>query len=217
MSRKIPNTASVAEAVDGSKLFAPSAARNAGPMADFIAQHVPGKGNALEIASGTGQHVTAFATQMPGIHWQPSDIDAERLRSIDAYAAERGLGNVAAAVILNATQPGWAARYAGKDLIVLINLLHLISETEARTLIHEAAMALAPGGAFVFYGPFRRDGALTSEGDQTFDAQLRDADPAIGYKDTREIAEWLSDAGLKAEAFEMPANNLAYVTRKLNT
>ena len=62
--------------------------------------------------------------------------------------------------------------HSGQDLIVLVNLLHLISEGEARTLIREAATALAPGGRFLVYGPFMRAGELISEGDRAFHASL---------------------------------------------
>ena len=101
-------------------------------------------------------------------------------------------------------------------MIVLLNLLHLISEAEVRTVITEAAQALRPQGVLVLYGPFKREGRLTSEGDVRFHDQLRTADPAIGYKDTLDMRRWLGDAGLRAvQTIEMPANNLACVSRKI--
>ncbi len=109
-----------------------------------------------------------FAKAMPGLVWQPTDVDAARRSSVDAHAAVAGLDNLRPAIALDATAPGWGAAHAGQDLIVLVNLLHLISEAEARTLIAEVAQALAPGGIFVLYGPFLRDGETTSEGDSDF-------------------------------------------------
>ena len=98
---------------------------------------------------------------------------------------------------------------------MLSNLLHLISDTEALTLIEEAARALAPGGTFVVYGPFKRDGELTSEGDARFDAQLREADPEIGYKDDVAIRAAMTRAGLTVtRTAKMPANNLALVATR---
>ena len=215
MTRSIPKNASVAHAGEGAKLHAPSAARNAEAIAAFLAEHAPTSGSALELASGTGQHVTRFATTLPELHWHPTEIDPSRMRSIDAHVTEAGLTNVAPAQPLNATQAGWGVAQHPQDLIVLINLLHLINMPETLTLLSEVGKALAPGGTFILYGPFSRNGYMTSEGDQRFDAQLRTADPMIGYKDTVDIPRWLTAAGLTAEdPYEMPANNLAFVARK---
>ena len=215
MSHRLPPTASVAEDAGGGRLFAASSARNVGPIADLLAEVAPPAGRALEIASGTGQHVVVLAGRLPGLDWQPTEPDAERRASIDAHAGDSGLGNIRPAQPLDACAPGWSADWAGRDLIVLSNLLHLISDTEALTLIEEAARALAPGGTFVVYGPFKRDGELTSEGDARFDAQLREADPEIGYKDDVAIRAAMTRAGLTVtRTAEMPANNLALVATR---
>jgi len=116
---------------------------------------------------------------------------------------------------LDATAPGWGAQVAGQDLVVLVNLLHLVSTPEAQVLISETASALAPGGRFVLYGPFLRDGETTSDGDATFHASLQAQDPEIGYKDNWDVIDWLHGAWLElVEVIEMPANNLAFVARK---
>lgn len=218
MRRALPPSASVAQALEGEKLFAPSSVRNVGALCEMLLQHAPEAGHALEIASGTGQHVSAFAAAVPRLHWQPTEIDATRRASINAYVAEAGLRNVAPAAELNATQPGWGAVMPPKDLILLANLLHLITLAEAQVIVREAADALAFKGTLILYGPFKREGQLTSAGDATFDAELRAADPAIGYKDTLDIAAWLGDAGLTQITQQtMPANNIAFVARKPET
>ncbi|MAC79903.1 MAG: methyltransferase [Rhodobacteraceae bacterium] len=215
MSRPLPPTASVAEPAGGARLYAPSADRNVGPIADLLAQVAPATGRALEIASGTGQHVIVFADRLPGLHWQPTDPQADRRASIDAYAADAGLPNIRPAQPLDACAPGWADTLGHNDLIVLCNLLHLISWPEVQALLAEAAKALAPGGTFVIYGPFKRGGELTSEGDRTFDAQLRASDPAIGYKDDFDTLDLLVSHGLDvAQVVEMPANNLALIATR---
>lgn len=215
MSQRLPPSASVAEPAGGDRLFAPAAARNLEPLCDLLTAHAPPTGRALEIASGTGQHVVAFAQRLPGILWQPSDIDTTRRASINAHAEEAGLPNIAPALALDATQPGWAAEHGPFDLIMLANLLHLIPTDATRCLISEAAEALAPNGTLILYGPFKRAGELTSPGDARFDAELRAADPAIGYKDDLDMARWLSDAGLSPiDQSEMPANNLAFIAGK---
>ncbi len=214
MTRPLPPSASVAHPLEGGKLHAPAAARNAQTIGSFLTRHAPATGDALEIASGTGQHVVHFAPLLPGLQWQPTDIDPPRLRSIDAHVSQAGLSNVAPALHLDATQDGWARHHGPYDLILLANLLHLVSAPQVVTLITEAAKALKPGGVLMLYGPYARDGQLTSPGDQRFDAQLRAADPAIGYKDTAEMARWLHAAGLEADSpYQMPANNLIILAR----
>ncbi len=211
----LPEMASIAEPVDQRRLSAPSAERNAAPIAEVLGRFAPKSGHALELASGTGQHVLTFARTFPDIIWQPTDIDPMRRTSIDAWKATDNLPNLRPAIALDATAQGWGDDHANQDVIVLVNLLHLISDTEARCLITEAARALAPAGRFFLYGPFLRDGEATSEADAQFHASLRRTDPEIGYKDAGVVLEWLNSAGLSlVELAEMPANNLTFVTEQ---
>ncbi len=211
MSKRIPPpNASVASPAENGKLVAPAATRNAGVLSDLMEAWAPSDGTALEIASGTGQHVCAFAERLPNLFWQPTEIDPERRASIDAYAAN--YPNIAPALELNATQAGWSKKFAPKDLIVLINLLHLISWEEAETLVSETANTLSPGGRFILYGPFKRDGLLTSDGDKRFHEALVLQDPEIGYKNDSDIRSMLFAKGMqRVETVEMPANNLAFI------
>ncbi|TNJ47816.1 DUF938 domain-containing protein [Phaeobacter sp. B1627] len=210
--RSVPGQASVAKDTAGGKLFAPSAARNLSALLEVVTAHAPARGRALEIASGTGQHVVGLARALPQIDWQPSDVDPTRRASIDAHATEAALANVAQAAAIDATSVGWGAVLGPFDLIVLSNLLHLISAAEADTLLSESAQALTPGRPMVIYGPFRRDGRLTSAGDAQFDAALRAHDPEIGYKDVAEIASRAAACRLELTAqIDMPANNLCLI------
>lgn len=213
--RRTPSSASIAEPGQGALLYAPSASRNVGPLCDLLKDIAPRQGQALELASGTGQHVVAFARALPFLHWQPSDIAADRRASIDAHAEQAALTNIAPALDLDATTQGWSARYPDQSLIVVINLLHLISAQEAAMLISESARALAPGGRMVIYGPFMRAGELTSQGDRDFHAALTAQDPEIGYKNDLDTLDVVRATGLEvADAIEMPANNLALAFQK---
>ena len=212
---KPPQNVSTAHPGTGARLLAPAAARNMDAICDLLQELAPASGNALELASGTGEHIARFATLMPGLHWQPSDVDATRRASIDAHGIDTGQSNLAPAIDLNATEPGWGARHNGQSLIFLSNLLHLISDKAARTLIHEAAIALAQGGRLVIYGPFMRGGDLTSDGDIRFHESLAAQDPQIGYKDDFDVMDMAQDSGLDMlEIIEMPANNLALAAQK---
>lgn len=210
-----PVSHSIAHKGEGDRLFAPSAARNLGVLCDLLEEVAPKTGTALELASGTGQHVVGYGTRLPGLMWQPSELDAQRRASIDAHVADAELSNIAPAIEVNATVAGWGARHAGQALIVLSNLLHLISLEEVKVLIREAAIALKPGGRLVIYGPFMRAGELTSDGDVSFHAGLIAKDPMIGYKDDFDMMDLMQGAGLEmVDVIEMPANNLALVAEK---
>lgn len=207
--------ASIAHPREGDRLFAPSAARNADAITTLLTTLAPPTGIALEIASGTGQHIVQFAKQMPNITWYPTEVGQSRLASIASYQTEANLPNIAAPQLLDATTPGWSEKHAPKDLIFLANLLHLISTPSAKTLIAEAAKTLAPNGQFVIYGPFMRNGQLTSPGDAQFHKSLTDQDPDIGYKDTADIIATAQTVGLAhVQTNDLPANNLALRFRK---
>ena len=211
---KLPANANTAHAADGAKLCAPSALRNMDAITEMVASVAPETGRALEIASGTGQHITAFARAVPQLVWHPTEIAPERIASINAYAAEAALPNLRPAQMLDATADGWASSHAHFDLIYLGNLLHLIPAPAAHTLLGQAARALAPRGVLILYGPFMRSGVLTSDGDRQFDADLRRADPAIGYKDDVWVNEVLTARGLRIKVDQMPANNLCIIARQ---
>ncbi|WP_409373587.1 DUF938 domain-containing protein [Sulfitobacter guttiformis] len=195
-------------------MHAPSAERNMGVIVELLRVHAPPHGRALELASGTGQHVMALASALPQIDWHPSEVAADRMASIDAYAATAQLPNLHPARHLDATRRGWSQCLQPFDLIHLGNLLHLIPQAGAYTLLTEASVALAPAGTLTLYGPFMREGRLTSEGDAKFNAELQAANPAIGYKDDRWINEVLTSTGLVVSVHDMPSNNLAFIARR---
>ncbi|GGE40105.1 methyltransferase [Primorskyibacter flagellatus] len=217
MSPRLPPSASVAHDTGDGRLHAPSAARNAGVIADLLEHAMKGRpaSGALEIASGTGQHVVTNAARLPHLTWQPTELDPDRIASIDAHVRLAGLANVRPARMLDATRPGWSADVTPQDLILLANLLHLIPMAAVTTLIEEAGHALAHGGTLILYGPFMRSGTLTSDGDRRFHAELTGADPTIGYKSDTDIARLIAESGMIVEErVEMPANNLAFLARR---
>lgn len=208
MSLKLPDTG--AEVTPDGRRHAPSAARNAGAILAVLRRELPATGRLLEIASGTGLHAAEFAAALPGIDWQPTDVDAGNLASIRAWAGP----DQRPPVVLDAAVPGWAAAWRPVDAVLVVNLLHLIPMAAVQTVLAEGCAALGPGGSFLIYGPFLRDGQATSEGDAAFDASLRAQDPAIGYKDVADISDALRGHGLRVHRHDMPANNLMLVARK---
>ena len=212
---KLPDTASVAVSQGDGRLFAPSAERNSAPIVNLIKRIAPEPGNALEIASGTGQHIVQLALSLPNIIWSPSDVEGERLKSISAWVESENLLNIKPPIYLDATETGWAKSLPKYNFILLVNLLHLISWDETETLISELSIALKTKGIALVYGPFMRNGQLISEGDKNFHTSLIQTDPDIGYKNDLEMLTLFSNSGLvHLETVEMPANNAAFVLQK---
>jgi hypothetical protein len=212
---KLPDTASVAVSQGDGRLFAPSAERNSAPIVNLIKRIAPEPGNALEIASGTGQHIVQLALSLPNIIWSPSDVEGERLKSISAWVESENLLNIKPPIYLDATETGWAKSLPKSNFILLVNLLHLISWDETETLISELSIALKTKGIALVYGPFMRNGQLISEGDKNFHTSLIQTDPDIGYKNDLEMLTLFSNSGLvHLETVEMPSNNAAFVLQK---
>ena len=211
----LPDTASVVNFQGNGRLFAPSADRNSGPIINLVKRIAPKSGKALEIASGTGQHIVKLALSLPNLSWSPSEVERERLKSISAWTEGENLLNIQAPLYLDATETGWADSLPQFDFILLVNLLHLISWNETETLISELSKALKTNGIALVYGPFMHNGQLTSEGDKNFHNSLIQTDPDIGYKNNLDMLTLFSFSGLlHIETIDMPANNLAFVLQK---
>ena len=194
-------------------LHSPAAERNRQPILEVLRTLLPATGRALEVASGTGQHVAWFAAALPGWTWQPSDAQAETLDSITAWCAQAGVHNVRPPVLLDVLAPQWpgngAAFATPLDLIYCANMLHIAPWACCTGLMQGAARHLAPGGHLVTYGPYLEDGVPTAPGNQAFDASLRERNPAWGIRRLEDVAQVAAAAGLHLVArHALPANNL---------
>lgn len=208
MTLKLPDSG--AETLPDGRRVPPSATRNAEPILKVL-QTLGLQGRLLEIASGSGLHAAVMAETL-GVVWQPTDVDPQNFASIRAWSATTK-AKILPPILLDATEAGWAAQIGRWDAILLVNLLHLIPDAAADTLLANIASALAPNGTACLYGPFLRDGVATSAGDAAFDASLRAQNPLIGYKDLAWVIGRLSVAGLSVTVLDMPSNNLMLVAR----
>ena len=213
--KNLPATACVTNMEADGRLSAPSALRNAEPIVELVREIAIKPGNALEIASGSGQHVVKLAAALPLLNWQPSDVDETRIKSIRCWSNDHHLTNLNPPCLLDATKEGWAAEHHDQDLILLVNLLHLISIEETKILVKEVSKALAPKGVSIIYGPFMRSGELISKSDMEFHHSLINTDPDLGYKNDLDMLNLFGEAGLvHLSTNKMPANNLAFITQK---
>lgn len=201
------------EALTDHRRSAPHVARNAGPIAEVLADILPTRGLVLEVASGTGEHVLHFARAFPKLLWQPSDPEPAALRSIEAWRAEAGLFNLLPAVSLDARAADWPVDRA--DAVLAINMVHISPWSATAGLMRGAARLLAPGAPLYLYGAYRRAGVETAASNEAFDESLKARDPEWGLRDLEEVAAEAGRHGLDLErVVEMPANNVSVVFRK---
>ncbi|WP_048441869.1 DUF938 domain-containing protein [Caenimonas sp. SL110] len=197
-------------------LHSPAADRNKQPIADSLVALLPASGNALEIASGTGQHAAWFASRLPGWVWQPSDMDSSGFDSITADAREANVTNVRAPVLLDVTAPAWPSQgqefNSTFDAIFCANMLHISPWMTCAGLMQGAARYLAPGGVLITYGPYIEDEVVTSPGNIAFDQSLRERNPAWGIRHIQNVKSEAERVGLMLRSRQaMPANNLLLV------
>ena len=213
--QNLPETASLANYESDGRLNAPSAVRNAKHIIELVKKTARKSGNALEIASGTGQHIVKLASALPLLDWQPSDVDEARIRSINCWSDDQHLTNLKPPCLLDATSKGWSAEHHSQDLILVVNLLHLISTKETKILVKEMSKAMASKGFSIIYGPFMRNGKLVSKSDIEFHHSLINTNPDLGYKNDVDMLNLFGNAGLIHLSTEkMPANNLAFILQK---
>jgi SAM-dependent methyltransferase len=194
------------------KRFAPATERNRGPIRDVLARVLPATGTVLEIASGSGEHVVAFAQAFPALTWQPSDPDPAALASIAAWRAEAGVPNLAAPIELDVMKP-WPE--LAPAAIVCINMVHISPWEATLALFANAGRMLAPGALLFLYGPYRFSGAFTAESNAEFDRSLRGRDVRWGVRDVDDLVAVAREAELAlVETVAMPANNHSLIFRR---
>jgi SAM-dependent methyltransferase len=193
--------------------FSPSAARNSGPIREVLERVLPRGGTALEIGSGTGEHVVCFAKALPGLLWQPSDPDPASRASIEAWIAAEGLANVRSPVAIDTRQAIWGVEDdAPFAAMISLNMIHIAPWESALGLLAGAGRLLRPDGILYLYGPFMRSGAHTAPSNAAFDADLKRRDPRWGVRDIDDLVREAANHGLRLrEVIEMPANNLSLV------
>lgn len=192
---------------------APHVARNAGPIAEVLAEILPAHGLVLELASGTGEHVLHFAQEFPRLLWQPSDPEPASLRSIEAWRGDSGLFNLLPAISLDARAAEWPVPEA--DAILCINMIHISPWSATVGLMRGAGRLLGEGAPLYLYGPYRQDGVETAPSNEAFDESLRERDPEWGLRELEAVEEEAGKQGLRLDrVVEMPANNLSVIFRK---
>jgi uncharacterized protein DUF938 len=191
---------------------APAALRNREPIAEVLRSWLPDSGLVLELASGTGEHAVYFAERFPSLDWQPSDIHADALGSIDAWREAVALANLRPPIALDASAADWPIARA--DAVLSINMVHISPWTAALGLLAGSARILPSGRPLVLYGPWIRDGTATEASNLDFDSDLKRRNPEWGLRKVEDFAAAGQRDFELVETRPMPANNLMLLLRR---
>jgi cyclopropane fatty-acyl-phospholipid synthase-like methyltransferase len=188
---------------------APAAERNKNPILEVIRDEFQDCKSILEIGSGTGQHAVFFASQMPWLSWQTSDL-SENHDGINARLKDANLDNVIVPLALDVKEP--LPTNEKFDAVYSANTAHIMGIAEVECMFGIVGQCLVDGGKFCLYGPFNQNGNFTSDSNQAFDANLKLQNPAMGIRDL-EVLDGFADAnGLhRTNLYAMPANNMIAV------
>jgi cyclopropane fatty-acyl-phospholipid synthase-like methyltransferase len=186
--------------------------RNKGPILEVLRREFAGPRVVLEVGSGTGQHAVHFATHLPTLSWQPSEV-AALLPSLAARVRLEGPGNLRAPIVLDARDARWPQ--VGADAIFSANTLHIMGAEAVEHFFRGAGAVLPEHGVLCVYGPFNYQGRYTSDSNAQFDAWLKTRDPGSAIRDFERVDALARAQGLTLAAdHPMPANNRTLVWRR---
>ncbi|GAC1453530.1 MAG: DUF938 domain-containing protein [Steroidobacteraceae bacterium] len=187
--------------------------RNKGPILGVLARELAARRAVLEIASGTGQHAVHFATHLPHLAWQPSELPAQLPQLLERLAREAP-PNVRAPVVLDVRDDPWPV--ADCDAVFSANSLHIMDLRAVREFFRGVGQLLPAGGVLCVYGPVRYRGEYTSASNAQFDAWLHERDPLSGIRDFEALDALAGEHGFTLHAdHAMPANNQTLVWRRV--
>lgn len=187
--------------------------RNKGPILDVLRRVLPERGTVLEIASATGQHIAHFASELPNLTWQPSDLTDEHLRNLVARREHAGLSNLLAPIRLDVTEQPWPL--GSVAAIYNANMIHISPWSATLGLFQGAAAILSDGAPLITYGPYAFGGKHVSDSNIAFNESLRSRNPEWGVRDLTELESVAREHGFSLEErVQMPANNFTLIWRK---
>ena len=205
------------------RLDAPAFHRNHQAISGVLQRYLTDKsGDAVEVGSGTGQHVVEFARQFPDVTWWPSDLNDNHLTSIEAWRLHSNFPNIRPPRRIDVSDGAWcdAMRNDGgpAELLAVFcaNVIHIAPWRVAEGLVAGAGRYLKKGGLLLLYGPFSRGGRHTAPSNAAFDQSLRERDAEWGVRDVEAVKGLADRAGLsQIEIADMPANNLTLVFERI--
>ncbi len=195
--------------------FSEACERNKGPILGVLAGALAASRTVLEIGSGTGQHAVHFATHLPHLVWQPTEV-AAALAPLAARIRLEGPPNLKPPLELDVLNPPWPS--SPVDAVFSANTLHIMAWQAVEEFFRGVGAVLQSPGVLCVYGPFRYRGRYTSDSNAQFDRYLQGRDPHSAIRDREALERLAHSQGLQLVAdHPMPANNQTLVWRRTVT
>jgi len=198
--------------MDKDKPYSQACENNKAPILAVIRKAFSQPITVWEIGSGTGQHACYFASELPHLVWQATDVP-DNLPGINAWLNEVQLPNLNQPLVLDVTKPIWPCD--GMDAVFTANTLHIMSWQQVEILFERFQTYLNPFAKVCIYGPFNYNGNYTSDSNANFDQWLKSRDPLSGIRDFEAVITLAESAGLRLlKDNPMPANNRLLVLQR---
>lgn len=197
--------------------FSQSCENNKEPILAVLQKHLVARERnqplrVLEVAGGTGQHAVHFATHMPWLYWQSSDVP-ELVDTLNLRLRAAAQPNLPLALPLDVTQEDWGV--GSFDAVFTANSLHIIPASAVVEFFRHLNSVIEDGGLLCIYGPFKYGGDFTTPSNAQFDLWLKSRNPLSGVRDFEWVNQLASEAGLTLlEDNPMPANNQLLVWKR---
>lgn len=193
----------------------PACDNNQGPILAVLQALFADRTHVLEVGSGTGQHSAYFAPFLHHLTWQTSELP-ERHDGIAAWHTAHPSANLRPPLEFDLSHSSWPEFDPPFDAVFSANTAHIVSWPLVERLFALAGVHLPEGGLLALYGPFNVNGQFTSEGNRSFDAMLRQRDPASGIRDVSDLQLTAHIYGMQFTAQHLlPANNRILVFRRI--
>jgi hypothetical protein len=197
------------------RLDYPATSRNKDAIKEVLTKYLPHKGRVLEIASGSGQHISFFAQEFSDLEWIPTDIDPAGRASVDAWIAHEKLLNVQPCLDLDVTKPSWPVEKL--QFLYCANMIHIAPWEACLGLFSGAAQSLEDNAHLFLYGPFIIEDIPTALSNLQFDASLKNRNPTWGIRNLKDVKSVAEENGFQfLDWIAMPANNYCVIFQKTN-
>lgn len=191
--------------------ISPAFAKNSGPIKETLESILPDSSVILEIGSGPGQHALFLSEQIKHVsQWYPTE-QAFNIEYIEQWRAAHHNAKVQSPQVVDLLGgPWWEAIQTDEpiDMILSINVAHIVIWQGVVSLLEGASHLLRPGAMVYFYGPWRYNARPLEPSNERFDVMIQERVEGGGLRIFEELVEVAKSFGFElGEDREMPSNN----------